>query len=245
MSNRRTLMAAAAIVLAAVAGIGVYMYASNADSRAADSAGFVDALVASADIAKGTTGTEAMQAGLVKFEKVAKSSVPPSIVADKDDLIERVAASRIDAKQFITAQTFVESGDGPGGNFAGAIAKEDLVAVTVNVDAERGVANQIAPGDRVDIATTTSINGDTTTTYLMRNVKVLAVGASTVVQQSAATGGTAAAPIEVSGLLTFEVTSDDALRVISANNGGSKLYLVLLPPQSATSGGTTTTASSR
>ena len=47
MSNRRTLMAAAAIVLAAVAGIGVYVYASNADSRAQENAQFVDAFVAS------------------------------------------------------------------------------------------------------------------------------------------------------------------------------------------------------
>ena len=47
MSNRRTLMAAAAIVLAAVAGIGVFVYASNADSRAQENAQFVDAFVAS------------------------------------------------------------------------------------------------------------------------------------------------------------------------------------------------------
>ena len=59
MSNRRTLMAAAAIVLALVAGIGVYMYASGADKRAQENASFVDAFVANADIAKGTTGPEA------------------------------------------------------------------------------------------------------------------------------------------------------------------------------------------
>jgi pilus assembly protein CpaB len=247
VSNRRTLMAAAAIVLAAVAGIGVYMYASNADKRAAESASFVDALVASADIAKGTTGAEALQAGLVKMERVAKGSVPPSIVADRDTLMNRVAASRIDSKQFITEQTFVDSSTGLGGNFASAIAKESLVAVTVNVDAERGVANQIAPGDRVDIATTfEDADGNATTDYLMRNVKVLAVGTSTVLQQNAATGGAAGAPLEVSGLLTFEVTPDDALRVITANNGASRLYLVLLPPAPAESaGGTATPASSR
>lgn len=247
MSNRRTLMAAAAIVLAAVAGIGVYMYASNADKRAEESASFVDALVANADIAKGTTGAEAVQAGLVKLARVAKGSVPPSIVVDKNTLMNRVAASRIDNKQFITEQTFVDSSTGLGGNFASAIQKENLVAVTVNVDAERGVANQIAPGDRVDIATTTEgADGNATTDYLMRNVKVLAVGTSTVLQQNAATGGAAGAPLEVSGLLTFEVTPEDALRVITANNGSSRLYLVLQPPAApTTSGGSAAPASSR
>jgi Flp pilus assembly protein CpaB len=108
-----------------------------------------------ADIAKGTTGAEALQAGLVRTERVAKGSVPPSIVVDKNALANRVAASRIDSKQFITETSFVDAGTGLGGNFASAIAKESLVAVTVHVDAERGVANQIAPGDRVDIATST------------------------------------------------------------------------------------------
>jgi Flp pilus assembly protein CpaB len=247
VSNRRTLMAAAAIVLAAVAGIGVYMYASNADKRAEESASFVDALVANADIAKGTTGAEAVQAGLVKLARVAKGSVPPSIVVDKNALMTRVAASRIDNKQFITEQTFVDASTGLGGNFASAIQTDNLVAVTVNVDAERGVANQIAPGDRVDIATTTEdADGNATTDYLMRNVKVLAVGTSTVLQQNAATGGAAGAPLEVSGLLTFEVTPEDALRVITANNGSSRLYLVLQPPAAATtSGGSAAPASSR
>jgi Flp pilus assembly protein CpaB len=31
------------------------------------------------------------------------------------------------------------------------------------------------------------------------------------------------------GLLTFEVTPTDALRLIAANSGGSRIYLTLLP----------------
>jgi Flp pilus assembly protein CpaB len=122
----------------------------------------------------------------------------------------------------------------------------------VNVEAERGVANQIAPGDHVDIATsTTDETGLETTTYLLRNVKVLAVG-STPVQAGgpsalgeAASNAVAPAPTQGSGLLTFEVSSDDALRVISANNGASKMYLVLLPPKLGGSGGTSSATGSR
>ncbi len=243
MSNRRTLMAAAAIILAAVAGIGVYVYASKADERAQENAHFVEAFVATSDIAKGTSGQEALQAGLVTKEKVARGSVPPSIVTDENDLVDKVAASRIDTKQFITAQTFVSGDEGVGGAFAQAIAKQDLVAVTVNMDAERGVANAIEPGDHVNIATsTTDENGLTSTTYLLENVKVLAVGAATVAQQQVATTADSTGtttPVVQSGLLTFEVTSDDALRVIEAHNGQSQMYLVLLPPKLGTSSGGT------
>ena len=237
-------MAAAAIVLAAVAGIGVYVYASNADQRAQENASFVNALVASSDIAKGTTGQEALQAGLVKMERVAKSSVPPSIITDVDALDGKVAASRIDTKQFITSQTFVSAEDGVGGAFAQAIANQDLVAVTVNVDAERGVANAIEPGDHVDIATSTvDENGNAASNYLLQNVKVLAVGTATVQPQATTADPAQTQPTTQTGLLTFEVTSQDALRVIDAKQGNGNMYLVLLPPKLGTSGGTAARAS--
>ena len=86
--------------------------------------------------------------------------------------------------------------------------------------------------------------GGTTTTYLLQNVKVLAVGPSTTLQTTpVGADGSAQSP----GLLTFEVTPDDALRVIAANAGNSKIYLVLLPPASSTStaGSTKTPAASK
>jgi pilus assembly protein CpaB len=244
VSNRRTLMAAAAIVLAVVAGIGVYMYAAGADERAQDNASFVDAYVANADIAKGTTGAEVLQAGLVDKERVAKGSLPPSAITDIDDLNGKVLSGPLNAKQFITAGTFVSEADGIGGAFAQSIKRQDLVAVTITVDADRGVANQIAPGDHVNIASrnTADEGGDGSYRYLLDNVKVLAVGAST--------SGAAAPPAEPSddavadasapapsnsGVLTFEVTSDQALQVINANNGGG-IYLVLRPPDEVPTG---------
>src|SRR4029077_11089344 len=122
-------MAAAAIVLALVAGIGVYMYASGADKRAQENASFVDAFVANADIAKGTTGSELLQAGLITKERVSKGSLPPSLVSNLNDLNSLVTAGPISDKQFITSGSFVSAADGSGGAFSTAIAAKDLVAV--------------------------------------------------------------------------------------------------------------------
>jgi Flp pilus assembly protein CpaB len=245
-------MAAAAIVLAAVAGIGVYLYASNADKRAEQNAHFVSALVANSDIAKGTTGREALQAGLIDREQVARGSIPPSIVTNVNTLLDKVAASRIDAKQFITAETFVGLDEGLAGNFANAITKGNNVAVSVNVDMEKGVANQIAPGDHVNIAWEAAAAPDQqpTWSYLLEDVKVLAVGPATVQQQVAQSGdGTTSVPVTGQvGLLTLEVTPDDALRVMTANTSAGKIYLALLPPaaeQASGSGGKTTATASR
>lgn len=246
-------MAAAAIVLALVAGIGVYMYASGADKRAQENASFVDAYVANADIAKGTTGPELVQAGLVTQEKVAKGSLPPGIITNLNDLADLTTAGPISTKQFITSGSFVSATDGGGGAFANNIAAQDLVAVTVTVDADHGVANQITPGDHVNMATTTTDENDQpTTSYMLENVKVLAVGSNTTTQAApapaadAAADGSAPAAPQNSGVLTFEVSQADALRIIAANSGASKLYLVLLPPTTSpagTTGGTKAAAS--
>jgi pilus assembly protein CpaB len=227
-------MAAAAIVLALVAGIGVYMYAAGADQRAQDNASFVSAYVANADIAKGTTGPELVQAGLVTREKVAKGSVPPGAITNLNDLTDLQTAGPITTKQFITSGSFVSVKDGGGGNFSNSIAAQNLVAVTITVDADHGVANQIAPGDHVNMATTaTDGNGNPTTSYMLENVKVLAVGSSTSQPQPQASSqsadGSAPAP-QNAGVLTFEVSQADALKIIAANSGSSRIYLVLLPP---------------
>jgi pilus assembly protein CpaB len=230
-------MAAAAIVLALVAGIGVYMYASGADKRAQDNASFVDAFVANADIAKGTTGSELIQAGLISKERVAKNSLPPSMVTNLDDVNGKVLAGPLNAKQFLTTGALVSEEDGLGSAFANTIKSDNLVAVTVTVDADRGVANQIAPGDHVNIAAL-PMTGETPDptgayAYILEHVKVLAVGASTQAQQAVQADGSsdasAAAPSN-SGVLTFEVTPDQALQIINHNTGGNQIYLVLLAP---------------
>jgi Flp pilus assembly protein CpaB len=133
---------------------------------------------------------------------------------------------------------------GLGSQFANTL-KTDTVAVTISVDVNRGVANQIAPGDHVNIAAS-SQGGDYE--YVLDKVKVLAVGSSTATQAAAPaadSSGTAAPPTN-SGVLTFEVTQAEALQIINANQSGG-LYLVLLPPdQSApTSGAAKAAASSK
>jgi Flp pilus assembly protein CpaB len=221
VGNRRTLIAAAAMILAAVAGIGVYFYVSSADKRAQQNVTVVDAFVASQDIPKGTTGENAVASGLITPARVLRGSVPPAAVTDTSFLKGKVAASTIGAREFITGSSFVSPSQGGGGNLAAAIGTRGLVAVTVSVDAAHGVAGGIAPGDHVDIA----VAGDTGATYLLTGVRVLAVGLETAVSASGGNGQPSTAAAN-SGLITFEVSPADALRVVAANKSGS-LYLTL------------------
>jgi len=222
VGNRRTLLAAAAILLAAVAGLGVYFYVSGADDRAENRVETVEAFVAVNDIPKGTTGASAIAQGLIAPARTLRGSVPPSAVTDATLLEGKVAVSTIQARQFITDASFVAPSEGGGGSLAAAIGSKDLVAVTVAFDSARAVANQIAPGDRVDL-----ITGGESGRYLYRAVKVLSIG-----QETAATAGglngQPSATASASGLITFEVTPDQALAIVNANRDGG-IYLTLQP----------------
>lgn len=225
MGNRRTLLAAAAILLAAVAGLGVYFYVSGADDRAESKVQTVEAFVAVRDIPKGTTGSAALAAGLIAPARTLRGSVPPSAVTDASFLDGKVAAATIQARQFITDATFVAPSEGGGGSLAASIGSKDVVAVTIAFDTARAVAGQIAPGDKVDMITA---DGD----YLFRGVKVLAIGTETAATAGGG-NGQPSATAAASGLITFEVTPDQALQIVDANRSGG-LYLTLQPLGSTT-----------
>lgn len=224
MGNRRTLIAAAAVILAAVAGIGVYFYVSSADTRAQRDTSLVEAFVAGQDISKGTSGDNAVAGGMIQTAKVLRGSVPPDAVTDTSTLKGKVAASTISSRQFITAASFVAPSEGGGGSLAASISNKGLVAVTVSVDAAHGVADSIAPGDHVDVA----IAGNLGAQYLLQDIPVLSVGTQTSASASSTVGGAAAQPAggTGAGLVTFEVTPAQALQVVSANQSGT-LYLTL------------------
>ena len=212
MGNRRTLLAAAAILLAAAAGMGVYFYVSGADKRAEDKVQTVEAFVAIRDIPKGSSGSEAIANGSIAAQRVLRGSVPAAAVLNTADLEGKIASSTIQAKQFITDASFVAPSEGGGGYLAGAIGNKDAVAVTISFDPARAVANQIAPGDRVDMIS----DGR----YLLRGVKVLAIGTDTAATAPSGPGVAAS-----SGLITFEVTPDQAMTIVNADS----IYLTLLP----------------
>jgi Flp pilus assembly protein CpaB len=238
VGNRRTLIAAAAVILAAVAGIGVYFYVSSADQRAQRNISVVEAFVASQQIPKGMSGDSAVANGMIGTAKVLRGSVPPDAVTDTGTLKGKVAAATLTTKQFITSSSFVAPAQGGGGSLAAAIGSKNLVAVTVSVDAAHGVANSIAPGDHVDVA----VVGDTGAQYLLQDVPVLAIGAQV---PGSTSGGTSASSSNGSGLITFQVSPQDALSVVAAAKNGS-LYLTLHALASSSTGpGAAVSASGR
>ena len=119
-------------------------------------------------------------------------------------------------------------------------ATRDKVAVTISVDAERGVANQIAPGDRVDILV---VNEGSAGLHPATTSRCSPSARRPRPTRPAANGQPSATAAK-SGLITFELSSADAAQVVAANRSGT-LYLTLKPISGGSSGDTSVAASGR
>jgi pilus assembly protein CpaB len=249
--NWRIISTLAAVVFAAAAGVLVWKYLDNADSRAAKKTELVPVLVAKQKIARGTVFDAVLQDKLFQESQLPRESVPPGQIGpgNTKDLLTvykgRVAATDIFPGTPLVSDEFVQASQLVS-TVAGAIPKGSQ-AITVSLDSTHAVGGFVTPGDTVSVLVTLAVKGPAnaqatsanTTAFLLPSLKVLAVGSSTVLpSQSNAT--TAAATSNGStpttqpqnqppSLITLQVTPRQAEQIVQGQAQGS-LYLSLNPP---------------
>jgi pilus assembly protein CpaB len=249
--NWRIISTIAAVVFAAAAGVLVWKYLSNADSRAEKKTELVPVLVAKQKIARGTVFDTVLADKLYEESQIPRDSVPPGQISpgsDRDLLTlykGKVATTDIYPGTPLVNDEFVQSSQLVS-TVAGAIPKGSQ-AITVSLDSTHAVGGFVTPGDTVSVLVTLTVKDETspvgaganTTAFLLPSLKVLAVGSSTVLpNQSNAT--TAAATSSGStpttqpqnqppNLITLEVTPRQAEQIVQGQAAGS-LYLSLNPP---------------
>lgn len=236
MRNWRIITAAAAVVLAMLAAILAYQYLNQADERAADKVEQVDVYVVTKEIPKGTSGDTAIAEGLIEKREATKKDVPPSAIVSDDEISGKVAASQLVEGEIVVQTNFLAPSAVSG--FSGSIGKGKF-AVTIQVDAPKGVAGLIVPTDTVNLIvsipslqevkdpTDATGNGEPLTAYMISGVKVLAVGTTTV--NSTPTEGAETAPTNL-GLLTLEVTARQAEQIAHLSTISGSIYLSLNAP---------------
>lgn len=241
MGNRRTVIAVIAVVLAVLAGTGVYLYTSSADARAKEDVEMVQALVATQNIARGTLGDEALSEGLIEKKDVPRGALPPGRVKNPDSVQGKIAGAEIASGQFIVADSFTSAGK--GGAFSSGLGK-DRQAISVQLDPKQAVAGRIVEGDLVNVIVVGKVRKDpqapfdaatpdNVAMFAVQNAKVLAVGQA--VEADGTTTDTtddATNTGEVAtdrSLVTLEVDTADAQRIALAtvtNSAGVWLTLV-------------------
>jgi pilus assembly protein CpaB len=155
------------------------------------------------------------------------AALPDGAFASKTDLLKdgrRVTLTQIERNEPVLRTKI--TGPGETGSLS-SMLEGDKRAVTVRVDDVRGVAGLIRPNDRVDVVLIRSEGGSSGKNYsdvILHGARVLAV--------DQITGGMGQAA--VAKVVTLEVTSEEAQKVVLAENIG-KLSLILRQAGAGTS----------
>ena len=198
MAARRTVILIAAVVVAAIAAVAVYSYLTTVQDRANKDAKLVKVFVVKKDITKGLPGEQALDQGFIKPDKINVKFRAATALTDVNVIRGRVALTNLAANQVVVDGQFVDPKVAtvssaqriPTGN----------VAITIQVDQVRGVANLVQPGDKVNMLVSIHTGKEE---YLFQNVPVLFVGS------------------QAAQRIAF---------VTAAGDAGSSIYLTLVPP---------------
>ena len=233
MAARRTVILIAAVVVAAIAAVAVYSYLTTVQDRANKDAKLVKVFVVKKDIAKGLPGEQALDQGFVKPDKINVKFRAATALTDINVIRGRVALTNLAANQVVVDGQFVDP------KVATVSSAQRIptnnVAITIQVDQVRGVANLVQPGDKVNMLVSIHSGKEE---YLYQNVPVLFVGSQAAPQPGETTATTQPATAnQGSGLITVAVTPVAAQRIAFASNGGgggggggNGIYLTLVPP---------------
>ncbi len=253
MSSRRILILILAVALAGVAAFATYTYLSSADERASQGSTLRDVLVLKHDVVKGTKGVEAIKNADIGAVQVPERLVPSGAITDVNSINQLVAITDFKAGALLQQGMFVDPTVAQT-SFADRLeAEKGKHAISISVDQVHGVGGFITPGDYVNLivevrpvslgeetapadaapatdGTTTEAGENDSTVYLLQKVKVLAVGSSVIPQAGETTDDAAAAAAATasSGLITFAVTPEEALKIARAQDAGA-IYLSLVP----------------
>jgi pilus assembly protein CpaB len=228
----RVLAVLLAVVLALVATAAMVVYVRSADRRAISGQKPVTVWRAKETIPALTSGEDAQTRNMIEPVEVASSSAVEGRVRSLQQLDNRYAAVDIVKGEQLLLSRWVGAED-VGGRRLLQIP-ENHQAVSIGVDLVRQVAGFVTPGDKVSVVVTMPLNGSDKTQYVLRDVQVLAVGATALTRTAQSSGGRVnqGKGSQTLTAVTLAVEDGDVKKVIHAAEEGS-IYLTLLPPNAA------------
>ncbi|CAB4953075.1 unannotated protein [freshwater metagenome] len=205
--SRRTLLLIAALVLAAVGTVLVFMYAQNAQNVATEGQTLKKVLVAKTAIEVGTTGAAAAASGSFTEQELPASAIVDGAIDDAAPLASLVTTVPIFPGQQIISQQW-----GAAALATGLTIPEGKIAVSIQLGDPERVAGFIAPGSIIAVFAT----GGPSVRLLLPRVEVIAVGPTTVVSRTTGQGSSANVEQIPTAILTVALSQIDAERIIFA-----------------------------
>lgn len=207
-----------AVLVAAIAAFANYAYLNSVQDRAYKDAERLKVFKVAKDIAKGLPGEQAFQEEFIKADEIPREFRPATAITAVTSIRAKVAVTNLAAGQVVVDGMFVDPINAQI-TFSQRIPAGH-VAITIQVDAVRGVAGLLVPGDQVNILVK---DPDGAERFLFQNAPIIAIGTTAAPQA----GDAAAAVNPGSGLVTFAVTPDAAAKLALASS--NDIYLTLVP----------------
>ncbi len=257
MDKRRNMVVAVAVLLALVAGFAAFLFLKDSDESKSKADAQTDVVVAVRSIASNTKAAQLVSQGAVKVESRPANAVPVDAIRSVDELTgaayaDLVLVQDVPATTTMTRSLFTNPG-AKGASFNSALAIDEQL-ITVPGDRLRSLtAGLLKPGDRVnmiissnayegavaeaaEVAATPAADGTVpaapaVTAYMLQNVEVYAVGATTALPPSAAEAAAATVTVVTSSDITFRTNSVQALQIVRAVHEGAspqEIWLTLM-----------------
>ena len=216
--KRASVTAVVAILFAAAAAGGVFLFMSNVRDRAG-SVDTVTVVVSTQDLPAAQELDPMIESGVFQTKAVPRDDVVPGVITDVYQLRGQRLAYPVVAGEQIPAARLA----GPlqaGGGVLGI--PEGYQAAAVTLEPQRVVGGAVQVGDHVEVFGTFNNRqtGNQTTHVVIPDAQVLAVQ----LPESGSIGGAAAL-----STVTLAVTPEDASLLIFAQEQG-RVWLTLLPP---------------
>jgi len=226
----RGLVVFLALILATLATAGVFMYSRGVQEEAKTGGTMAQVVVSKVDVPARTDLDQLINDDQLKIIQVPESVVVDGAVTSLDQLAGKSNSVAILAGEQIPGARI--SGNVPGGALA---IPKGMEAITVSLDAPRGVAGAINTGDHVTIystfrdAPTKGAERETTTVVLVPTAELLAVFRPLASATFGSDEATAGEQLPGSLAVTVALTPEDAQHFVFSMESGS-VWFGLLPP---------------
>jgi pilus assembly protein CpaB len=239
----RSLVVALALLLAVGATAAVFLYLSNVKRDAETGGALTSVIVSKTDIVAGSEFDALIDQGAFEEQQVPSDAIVDGVVTDLDQLQGRTAAVPILAGEQIALSRVSGTEEALPGGLLGL--KEGFQALTVKLDGEQFIGPALAPGDHVTFYAWFDEGFAAQTARLFaasaahgkgvgsgpEGVAVLAVPDARVldVTTQEVTAGDEGAEVDQVQLVTLELTTDDALRLVYSQNEGRVWFGLIRP----------------
>lgn len=228
----RGLVVFLALILATLATAGVFMYSRGVQEEAKTGGTMIQVVVSKVDLPARTDLDQVIKDDQLRIIQVPESVVVDGAVTSLDQLAGKSNSVAILAGEQIPIARI--SGNVPGGALA---IPKGMEAITVSLDASRGVAGSINSGDQVVIYGTYTDFTDidtgekipTTTTVLVPTAELLAVFRPLATGVFGSDEATTSEQLPNSLTVTVALTPEDSQKFVFTMETG-RVWFGLLPP---------------